>query len=996
MAPVNPNVGMATLRQLAESNQAHSRPDAPVLPRQAFKMATGTGKTVVMAMLIVYNYLNKKASPTDARFVEYFLLVTPNITIRDRLGVLRIDLRSVNSGVKTDYYHRRGLVAAQWEHDLEGLNGRVVIVNYQQFLPRALEGKHKGCFDDAEGYKEEPGVMLRRVLGKGFKAGCRLMVINDEAHHCYYPCREDGAKKEVRGKKKAPPQKSVAARAVATEAYTTQDAEEEAALAQADDARVWHQGLLALLENGYKVNHVYDLSATPYYLHGSGREPYSLFPWVVSDFGLLEAMESGLVKIPFLPCDDDTLKPEIEQLEKKQHREIVRPVFLHLYENVRDELPRAGQRAAKRIVNQGEGDSSSKSAKLNAALWALPRLPDLLNSALDQFAKKYEAYELERQRLGEARPDLLNAAPPVMIVACNNTSVSLEVYKYLAGQQTGEDEEGQPIYTKSNYPLFSNYDSAGRPYQRQRSLLIDSAQLDAAEGKVDERFKAVYQSEIEVYRSEVAREKGASAAEAVTASDILREMVNTVGVTGRLGADIRLVVSVSMLSEGWDANTVTHVCGIRAFGSQLLCEQIVGRALRRRNYVLQAYDRATRIPLDDASAEQARQDLNADTKAAAERRKNVLWLFPPEHAQVIGVPFNMYFKGGAQSATPETKPLNVVHALTEREEAYEITFPRVVGYRVEEWRRPIEADFEGDPMFVVDKGIQPSTTTLQSAIGAESTELTDQSSSTRDHYIVMDIAARVYHAKYSQPLPAEARPAADSDTAFPGQRGNPQIFADLLRVAQLWYDTRIEVRGGEGKPENRRAVQHASDDKIVESVYSGIRRANARSANGENNIRVDLDHYTPQGSTRFVRGQTTKPVQPTSKSHVNVVVCDTALWEQSAARALEKIPEVEAYVKNQFLGFSIPYVDRDNNPHLYEPDFLARVRTPKGELVTLIIEVSGFSNDVFGRKDYKRKYAEHFWVPGVNALGEYGRWSFVEVSDIANIEKIIRQHISAL
>lgn len=981
IAPTNPNVGMATLRELAEGNRAHSNPDAPALPRQAFKMATGTGKTVVMAMLIVYNYLNKKASPADARFVEYFLLVAPNLTIRDRLGVLRIDLRSVNNGTKTDYYHRRGLVAPQWEHDLEGLNGRVVIVNSQQFLPKQqLAGKHKGCLDDALGYKEEPGTMLRRVLGRGIKSGSRLLVINDEAHHCYYPQQVSSQRPKRGGKKRGSATTVTAALSAtavpATPEHLAEDADEESTLAQSEQARVWHSGLLSLLTCGYKVNHVYDLSATPYYLHGSGRQPYSLFPWVVSDFGLLDALESGLVKIPFLPCDDDTLTP-LKSLDQKAQNALVRPVFLHLYENVRDGLPKTGQRTARKKINQGEGSKAAKGDKMNEALWSLPRLPDLLNNALDQFAQKYADYERERQRLGEQRPDLLNAAPPVMIVACNNTTVSLEVYKYLAGQQIGEDDEGRPIYTKSDYPLFSNYDSAGVPLRHQQSLLIDSAQLESADGKIDELFRRVYEREIASYRDEVTRTKGEAAGSALSAADIMREMANTVGMPGRLGASIRLVVSVSMLSEGWDANTVTHVCGLRAFGSQLLCEQIVGRALRRRSYTLQPYDRATRQPLDD--------DALA-SRSSKGKEKDVLWLFPPEYAQVIGVPFSLYFKGGGATATVASKPQSVVRALEERE-ALEITFPNVVGYRTEEWRRPIEADFEGDPKFVVDKDDLPGWTKMQASIGRDTDELLDRCRATRDHFIVMNIAAQVYHEKYG---------GRDADPLPNGQRDNPMVYGDLLKVSRRWYDERVEVRGGDGSPEWRRAVQYAAADKVVESVYSGIRRANAKDRDGRNNIRVDLDHYTPTGSTRYVRGLTTKPVQATTKSHVNVVVCDTLLWEQSAARALERLPEVIGYVKNEFLHFHIPYLDRDNIPHKYVPDFLARVRTPKGDEVTLIIEVSGMSNDELGSKDYKRKYAADYWVPGVNALGEYGRWSFVEVSDIANIEKIVRGHINQL
>lgn len=288
VAPRDPNLGRSILHELDMRRGTISDNHEDVLPRTAFKMATGTGKTVVMAMLILYHYINKKENPQDTRFADHFLIVAPGITIRDRLGVLYIDSSNKSKYDKLDYYHQRGLIPEKYARLLGGLNSVITITNYHQFEPKVFTGKKSSPFDGKLKYengemvkqkdKEEFTSVLSRLLGKNMK-GKRIVVINDEAHHCYLPNVTSSKKKSE---------------------------EEQETDEENKKAMVWYEGLRQMKRLGYKVQEVYDLSATPYYLKGSGYTPYSLFPWVVSDFGLVDAIESGLVKIPFLPAMDSS------------------------------------------------------------------------------------------------------------------------------------------------------------------------------------------------------------------------------------------------------------------------------------------------------------------------------------------------------------------------------------------------------------------------------------------------------------------------------------------------------------------------------------------------------------------------------------------------------------------------------------------------------------------------------------------------------------------
>jgi len=887
------NAGTHVLNRLRLANETVEAA-ASVLPRMAFKMATGTGKTVVMACLILYHYLNRSQYRNDPRYADYFLLVAPGITIRDRLGVLRVDAQAIHDADALDYYRERQLVPALFAGLLPGLNAKLVITNYHALEPRLVSGNKRSPMDGKLGpigekveVREDMAQVLKRVLGP-FKPGRRLVVLNDEAHHCYLP--------RIKGR----------------------DTEEEASATENERAAVWFSGLRAIASR-WRLASVYDLSATPYYLAGSGWPAYSYFPWVVSDFGLIEAIEAGLVKIPFLPVDDTS-------------QELDEPKLRNLYEHCKDDLPKKGQRTQR--------SDDKKDKKTEGQTERPPALPALLKTALEQFYKHYEAYERGLREQGERGKDLLTS-PPVFIAVCSNTTVSKEVYKYIAGYET-TTEDGKTHAVSGSLRLFSNFDAiTGARRSKPPTLLIDSDALEHS-GQVNDEFKRVFAPEIEAFKRDYRLSRPDKSVDALMDGDLLREVVNTVGRQGKLGEHIRCVVSVGMLTEGWDANTVTHIVGIRAFGSQLLCEQVAGRALRRRQYFL-------------------------DPKTGK---------FPPEYAHIIGVPFK-FFKGGS-SELPQAPDISRLRALPERA-GLALSFPNVVGYKVEVDARQIRADFHLCPKFVVNMAELPALTTMGTAFSGDTVQLRNDPDKLRDQEVVYWVAREVLSYFYR-----------DAD-------GHPLLekFTDIRRIALQWYDHQIDVVG-ETDPRYRRMVRLFPPEAVVRSIYAGIEAA----AIGDHlavkaHVIPLLNRYNPTGSSSHVRASTARPVFPTTKSQVNLVVADTHSWEQIAAKTFEQMDAVQSYVKNAFLGFEVPYVDKQGTERKYLPDFLCRIKTPGGELFNLIVEITGFAKD----KEFKRYFMEQRWLPAVNGqLATLGGlpWHFVEITDIDRIKNDLTAAIARI
>ncbi len=846
------SIGSFILDQIRHGNYISELEPKMNLPRFAFKIATGGGKTVVMAMQILYHFFNRKEYTNDTRFVDYFLVLTPGITIKDRLGVLYVDTTKGNA---KDYYRVLDLVPHNYRDILYELNNHIIVTNRHSLECRSLKGNKVSCFDgkkDADGKKSEGiedfDLLIKREFGK-FKKGRRLLVLNDEGHHCYYP--KSNKKNE----------------------------DDENA-----HAAVWFNGIVRLSEK-YNLRAVYDLSATPYYISGSGYEAYSLFPWVVSDFGLVEAMESGLVKIPFMPESDTT-------------QNISEPVLKNLYEHIKDELPKKGKQKQNVKVD--------------------PQLPTLLKNALDQF---YSHYQKEYNRFKGT--DMFTDNPPVFIVVCNNTSLSSEVFRYLAGY---ERDDGTVIPGK--FDLFSNYDEQlKRTLSKPPTLLIDSESLEESNQITDE-FKRIFEPEIDRFKADYRTFHPDRSVENLTDGDILREVVNTVGKPLSLGSHIRCVVSVSMLTEGWDANTVTHIMGIRAFGSQLLCEQVVGRALRRTNYVV------------------------------SEKGKNK-GKFLPEYAHVIGVPFQ-FFKGGKTVSTPDDSIVTQIKALPEREEKHMIYFPNVLSYRIENESDLIEADFSNVGMFEIDGTKYPVETTLGTPFSDEIRLLTPkQIEQKRKQELVYYITKSLISQKY---------PDYKMNRNF-------QYFPILKSIVEEWLETKTVCVGGAFL----NMLFYYDSHTICNHIIQGI------EATQRDQLRIIpiLNHYNPLGSTKHVVGTTAREVYPTKKSHVNYVVADTQTWEQIAAKSMEEMPEVISYVKNSFLGFTIPYVKDDKEDKPYYPDFIAKVRKPDGTIINLVLEITGRNKE---DKDIKTLYVQNRWLPSVNSIrSDYPEinheWAFLEIAE---------------
>ena len=561
----------------------------PELSRIALKMATGSGKTTVMAMLIAWQTVNAVRTPGSNLYSRGFLVVAPGITIKDRLRVLQ-------PNDPDSYFRGRELVPTDMLPEIG--KAKIVITNFHAFKRReTLEISKTGRSllqgrDAPPDTIENDGQMLHRVANDllGFKG---IVVLNDEAHHCY---REKPDSDEELGAD-----------------------EREEAKKNSEAARLWIGGLEAV-KRKLGITALYDLSATPFFLRGSGYREGTLFPWTVSDFSLMDAIECGIVELPRIPVSDNLPNSDT-------------PIYRNLWDHIGKKMPKAGR---------------GKSGKGNPLA-----LPNELQTALYALYGHYEQTFEEWARAGIP-------TPPVFIVVCNNTSTSELVYEWISGfeREVVEGDEGSG-FTDGQLRLFRNYDEHGARLPRPNTLLIDSEQVDSGEA-LDPAFRAAVGPEIEQFRREKMQREGAgSAAQPITDEDLLREVMNNVGRVGRLGETVRCVVSVSMLTEGWDTNTVTHILGVRAFGTQLLCEQVVGRGLRRQSY-----------------------ELNSDR------------MFDVEYADIMGIPFDFAAQPVVAKPKPP-KPTTQIRAMKERS-ALEITFPRVEGYRVALPDERIDAHFTND------------------------------------------------------------------------------------------------------------------------------------------------------------------------------------------------------------------------------------------------------------------------------------------------------------
>ena len=831
------------------------------LPRLAAKMATGSGKTTVMAMLIAYHAINKARAPQKNLYTNKFLIITPGITIKDRLRVLLPQ-------DPNNYYEQNKIAPPDMLAEIK--KATVVITNYHAFkcrekieLSKRQREMLRGNNDNDVSFIETAGEMLRRVCPELSRTKNHVVVINDEAHHCYIHKKEN-------------------------EESAIDAEEKEEAKRNKEAARLWINGIRALSEKT-AVKNIYDLSATPFFLRGSGYPEGTLFPWTVSDFSLMDAIESGIVKLPRVPIKDAT----INKL----------PIYRNLYHHIREHLPKSGR-------------------KKNTTSLDPQKLPTELTGAMQALYSHYENVRESWDKNG------INI-PPVFIIVCNNTSASKLIYDYISGYEKNNR------WRHGKFDLFNNVNkNRDGLLARPRTLLIDSYQLESGETMTDE-FKKAAATEIDIFKQELRIRYPDRDAGKITDEDLLREVMNTIGKKDRLGEQIRCVVSVSMLTEGWDTNNVTHILGARAFGTQLLCEQVVGRALRRFSY-----------------------ETEEDGK------------FPPEYANVFGVPFT-FMPGDKTPPPPPSKPQTRVRHLDERANLA-INYPRARGYRIRPPDERIIANFDNEnSRLTITPEIAPPITETQGIIGKNDFMTLDDLKKHRINEVVFSLAAYIAQHYYQ------------TDDCI-----SPARFIDLVPITRRWLTDYVTCLGGTFR-------QYLLWEKLAAEAAEIIYRACVSQEDAPERLLPIMDPFTPEGSTFYVDFLTrNKRLHKTraDKCHINIAACHSD-WEMTFCELLESDNGVFAYTRNAGLGFEAPYTYKEK-AHVYEPDFIVLTDDGHGagDLLNLIVEIKG---EITQQTKAKADTMNKLWIPAVNNDGRWGRWAYVEIKDMQNAREMLAKYTFA-
>ena len=859
------------------------------IPRYACKMATGSGKTVVMAMLVAWAFCNRGTTPGDPRWPRRVLVVCPNLTIRERLQVLRPDDRR-------SYYEAFDLVPAALRPELA--KGKVLVTNWHRLGPEPEEVR-LGRVTVSRLGEETPEAFARKRLGDLWDDE-PLLVLNDEGHHAYRPAS--------------------VANGGRISATTKADREE---------ATVWVDGL-DRVHAACGIELCVDLSATPFYIQGSGHPEGSPFPWIVSDFSLVDAIESGVTKIPRLPAIDNTGRPD--------------PKYFRLWQHVTRNL-RAGERLTG---GRPKPDVVYRKAE------------DALLTLAGQWKEKFE-------QVRDAAPGQ-DRTPPVLIVVCDNTDVATHLFRKISGEEIVEaddEEDDERSHPGDARPSRGR----SRPRRRYANGLPGFPELWNRDG-------AAVTLRIDSKLLEVAESDDPTATRKEAAEE-LRQIVSTVGRPGEPGGSVRCVVSVNMLSEGWDANNVTHILGLRAFHSQLLCEQVVGRGLRRMDYT-------------------------PDPETGR---------LTPEYVDIFGVPFSLIpFKGRQPQGgpPPEELPKHDVMALPERR-AFEIRFPVVEGYVVRLTRNRVKCDVRSveplnlDPITVPTAafirpqvGYQTGHPGTYGGFGFETVDRQEYYRSTHPQQIAFEITHEIVNRLMDAAHASEVGPPSDSTNGGRRQRARGSVggarrasrrgsraalFPQVLAIVQAYVRDRVNLSG-----------QHPCEiglqtyaEQIVSRLLDAITPDDTQ---GEPPMLPRLNRYRPIGSTGSVHFKTVRPVQPTQASHLNYVACHTASWEQAAMFQIELLAAqglVECYARNYRLEFTIPY-ELYGESRAYEPDFVVRLR----DGVSVVLEIKGAPDP---DADAKHQAARR-WVEAVNNWRQLGEWEFLVCRDPQQLGRQIEEAIA--
>ena len=789
--------------------------DGSPFPRCCSKMATGTGKTVIMAMLIAWQVLNKITSRQDTRFSQNVLAVAPGLTIKSRLSVL-------NPSDPGNYYEEFNVVPQSFMERLR--LGRIRIINWHKLAWESEEQIVKKKSVDKRGVLSDEAY-VRDVLGEMANSH-NLIVINDEAHHAWR------INEEARGK------------------YLRQRDMKDSA----EEATVWVGGL-DRIHKKRGILRCFDLSATPFAPSGKKADEEALFGWIVSDFGLNDAIESGLVKTPRVVIRDDSKKTQ--ELKSRLYH-------IYMDSEVKDDLNRKAEKTEP--------------------------LPDLVTNAYYLLGKDWLETKHQWEKSG-------HTIPPVMITVANRTETSARVKFSFDHKQVLIPELCNP----------------------EKTLQIDSKVLQHAE--ISDESLTIDLTPDESGKIKLTKQQQA---------ELLRQKVDTVGQPGKPGEQIQNVISVGMLSEGWDAKTVTHIMGLRAFSSQLLCEQVVGRGLRRTCY-----------------------EVGEDG------------LFEAEYVNIFGVPFTFLpHEGGDGPPPPPPKPKTTIEPVPEKQE-FEISWPNIIRvdhiYKTELhldkvdsiYLDPYESVTQTDMAAIIAGKPNPAT--------LSDIDLKELAQQFRIQTIVFETAKRIYNSEK------------------PNWKGSESLFlAQIIRlVGDFIRSDKLIIKDDlfSKDPLRHRVLILLNINKIVQHIWDGL-----RAENSEKLVPV-FDRENPIRNTGMMRTwYTSKPCEHTKKSHINHIVVDST-WEASEAFCLDKSQYVDAWVKNDHLGFAILY-NHKGVVRKYYPDFIIRLQNGN----FLVLEIKGQKTDL---DRTKRSYLRQ-WVEAVNNHGGFGVWHEAvsyDPNDLAGILK---------
>lgn len=786
--------------------------DGGEFTRLCSKMATGSGKTVVMAMLIAWQVLNKVTYPQDPRFSKSIFIVAPGLTVKSRLQVLQ----PFGEG---NFYDEFNIVPSGLIEKLR--QGKVIIKNWHALNWETEEKLAKKKSVDKRGAKSDEAY-VREVLEE--MAGSKnIIVINDEAHHAW----RVPAESKIKGLKK-------------------EDIEE---------ATKWVGGL-DRINRARSILYCYDFTATPFVPTGKRSSDEALFGWIVSDFGLNDAIESGLVKTPRVVVRDDAL-PDTKSYKSKLY---------HIYEYVRDDLSRK-------------------------ALEHEP-LPPLVTNAYFLLGKDWLDTYNNWKESG-------HKVPPVMITVTNTTYTAARIKFTFDRQNILIEELCDP----------------------EKTLHIDSKVLSEAESKeeAEEIIEVVDQAEDNEEENEVPTLKLSKQKQA----ELLRQTVDTVGKLGKPGEQIRKVISVGMLSEGWDAKTVTHIMGLRAFTSQLLCEQVVGRGLRRTSY-----------------------DVNQEG------------MFEPEYVNIFGVPFTFLPHESQDGPPPPPQPPKTMIEPSKEKEAFQISWPNI-----------IRIDHVYAPQLKIDIN-KVKTLNLNAYDTPTLAEIAPIVDGKPDVSKISEIDLNKLGEKYRLQKIIFTTARDVYDQMAPDWKGDKSILlAQLIRIVEKFINSDIiklnpplffqdEIK--------RRILITLNMNKIVNHIFNEIRCENTQS------LTPVFDADKPIRSTGDMRTwYTSKPCDNYKKNHINFCVYDST-WEYNAAFQLDKHPNVKAWTKNDHLHFEIPYMFQ-GIVHKYRPDFIVKLIDD----TYFIVEVKGTETQ---QDQVKWEYLRE-WIQAVNEYGSFGKWNWGVASE---------------